>query len=113
MVLLYYASPSGLSLPSRPRRAAKEKMQPSSSPFAHADPIPLSARFALLKESLASGKEAALTASWHRLLRELRREVERIASSGPDIIPTFDFARIGDATVSRGFLDSLKKRGVA
>lgn len=40
---------------------------------------------------LISGHEAAITASWSRLLQQLQAEVKVVADAGSDIIPTIDF----------------------
>lgn len=53
------------------------------------DPLP--DRFRQLKCDLVRGREAAITESWVRLLRDLRKENEIIASKGSDVVPQVDF----------------------
>ena len=75
---------------------------------------PLPARFADLKTNLIRGHETAVQASWHRLLRSLPHEVEKIRSLGSAIVPEipFDELKSGDDTL-RKFKASVHKRGVA
>ena len=48
-------------------------------------PDPLPPRFSDLKKSLIKGNEEAITASWHRLLTSLKREIEEIRSEGSNV----------------------------
>ncbi|KAI1137207.1 DUF1479-domain-containing protein [Hypoxylon sp. FL0543] len=77
------------------------------------DPIPLSERFAKIKRNLIAGNEKAVSDSWYRLLSQLRKEADRIAASGSDIIPAIDYFDIHDTTKVAAFRDALKKRGIA
>ena len=45
-------------------------------------PEPLPPRFADLKKRLISGNEDAIKASWHRLLKSLRTEIDEIKQKG-------------------------------
>ncbi|KAI1378800.1 DUF1479-domain-containing protein [Hypoxylon crocopeplum] len=77
------------------------------------DPIPLSERFAKIKRNLIACNEKAVADSFYRLLGELRKEADRIATAGSDIIPTIDYFDIHDAAKVATFRDALRKRGVA
>ena len=46
---------------------------------------PLPGRFSELKEKLIKGNEDAVVASWQRLMRSLRREIEEIRSDGSNV----------------------------
>ena len=81
--------------------------------FSCSEPVPLPPRFTLLKERLASGNEAALTSSWHRLLQRLDEEVDHISSMGSNVVPTIDFNNITDPEHSQIFLNQLRRSGVA
>ncbi|KAK3336735.1 hypothetical protein B0T19DRAFT_48872 [Cercophora scortea] len=81
--------------------------------FSCPDPIALPRRFAVLKERFVSGSESALEFSWHRLVQKLQEEVDTISSAGSDVVPAIDFADIANPEHVDGFLDNLKKRGVA
>ncbi|KAI1762333.1 DUF1479-domain-containing protein [Hypoxylon sp. FL1150] len=77
------------------------------------DPIPLTERFAKIKRNLIAGNEKAVADSFYRLLSQLRKEADRIAAAGSDIIPTIDYFDIHDPTKVAAFRDALRKRGVA
>ncbi|KAI0881230.1 DUF1479-domain-containing protein [Annulohypoxylon maeteangense] len=77
------------------------------------DPIPLPERFAKIKRKLIAGNEKAVADSFYRLLSQLRKEADRIAAAGSDIIPTIDYIDIHSPTKVAVFRDALKKRGVA
>lgn len=77
------------------------------------DPIPLTERFAKIKRNLIAGNEKAVADSFYRLLSQLRKEADRIAAAGPDIIPIIDYFDIHDPTKVAAFRDALQKRGVA
>ncbi|KAI0178928.1 DUF1479-domain-containing protein [Hypoxylon sp. FL1284] len=77
------------------------------------DPIPLTERFAKVKRNLIAGNEKAVADSFCRLLGQLRKEADRIAAAGPDIIPTLDYFDINDPAKVAVFRDALQKRGVA
>ncbi|KAK3956038.1 DUF1479 domain-protein [Pseudoneurospora amorphoporcata] len=82
--------------------------------FSCPDPVPLSPRFTLLKERLASGNEAALTSSWQRLLQRLEEEVDHISSMGSNVVPTIDFANLTNhPQQSQAFQNQLRRSGVA
>lgn len=44
-----------------------------------------------IKADIVSDNEPALTASWERLLCQLREEVDAVTQAGADIIPVIDF----------------------
>jgi hypothetical protein len=75
------------------------------------EPLSLPSRFAQIKENLVGGKESAINASWKRLLRQLKREVEEINSGGSDIIPTIDYHDIATSGPLENFKKEVKKRG--
>lgn len=50
--------------------------------------------FAKSDWDLISGKEAAITASWERLLERLRDEVRVVEDTGAAIIPSIDFEEL-------------------
>ncbi|XDG08538.1 hypothetical protein ABKA04_008153 [Annulohypoxylon sp. FPYF3050] len=77
------------------------------------DPIPLPDRFAKIKRKLIAGNEKAVADSFYRLLSQLRKEADRIAAAGSDIIPTIDYIDIHNPTKVAIFRDALRKRGVA
>ncbi|KAI0380194.1 DUF1479-domain-containing protein [Hypomontagnella monticulosa] len=76
------------------------------------DPIPLSDRFAKIKRNLIACNEKAVADSFYRLLGHLRKEADRIAAAGSDIIPTINYLDIHDPSKVAVFRDALKKRGV-
>ncbi|CAK7241902.1 MAG: hypothetical protein STHCBS139747_003375 [Sporothrix thermara] len=76
------------------------------------DNTPLPDRYRQLKLSLVAGHdEAALVASWQRLLAELRTENETIARLGPDVIPSIRYSHLDQDLAT--YRDELHKRGVA
>ncbi|KAI1204816.1 DUF1479-domain-containing protein [Annulohypoxylon truncatum] len=77
------------------------------------DPIPLPDRFAKIKRKLIAGNEKAVACSFYRLLSQLRKEADRIAAAGSDIIPTIDYIDIHNPNKVAIFRDALRKRGVA
>jgi hypothetical protein len=76
-----------------------------------AAPTPLPARFAQIKRDLVKGNERQVTASWHRLLQQLRKENKIVAAAGPAIIPQIEFSEL--ATASDAVKAEIRKRGVA
>lgn len=66
--------------------------------------------FRQLKLHLSNGNETALTASWNRLLDELKAENEVVAQTGPAIIPEVRFSHLADDIATA--LPEIKKRGV-
>ncbi|KAI0009431.1 DUF1479-domain-containing protein [Xylariaceae sp. FL0662B] len=76
-------------------------------------PLPLSGRFAKIKRDLIAGNEKAVADSFYRLLGQIRKEADRIAAAGPDIIPTIDYFDIHDPSIAGPFQKALRKRGVA
>ncbi|KAK2598584.1 hypothetical protein N8I77_011984 [Diaporthe amygdali] len=81
-------------------------------PMSPQDGIPsLPKRFAQVKADLVSSNEAAVAASWGRLLKQLREEVAIIAEANRTVIPTIDFQDLEAPPQRNIFLDELKIRG--
>ncbi|KIX10447.1 uncharacterized protein Z518_01530 [Rhinocladiella mackenziei CBS 650.93] len=76
-------------------------------------PDPLPPRFSDLKKSLIKGNEDAVTASWHRLLSSLKKEIGEIRSEGSNIIPSIEYRDVVAGTVPRPKLDAVRHRGTA
>jgi hypothetical protein len=76
-----------------------------------AAPKPLPSRFAVTKTNLIAGREEVIQESWHRLLKELRQEIEIIKSGGNSLIPQIEFKDIGKP--NEEFSRQHKARGVA
>jgi hypothetical protein len=72
---------------------------------------PLDPRFAEIKTRLIQGNEAAIEASWSRLLAEIRKETQIIVETGSSIIPEVPYADLSSANST--FRSALKKHGVA
>jgi hypothetical protein len=72
---------------------------------------PLDPRFAEIKTRLIRGNEAAIEASWDRLLAEIRKETKTIIEKGSSIIPEIPFSELSSAGPT--FRSALKKYGVA
>lgn len=98
-----------------PRNKGPRKEGDISSVFASlsGEAIPLPERFAEIKSKLIQGKEPAIQASWLRLLKALRTEIDHISSVGSDIIPTIEFSDIRNQSRVKPFSAALKKRGAA
>ena len=99
------------------RRLAKlrhraKTMEPPVLSFYGQQPVPLPPRFAGIKRKLVSGHEAAIQASWARLLEALAEETRDIARRGSGLIPSIDFADIDDAAAVAPFSAALKRFGV-
>lgn len=97
-----------------PPRDRSRKEGDISSVFASlsgAEAAPLPERFAAIKTALIRGNESAISASWSRLLKDLRSEIEHIVSVGPDIIPSIDFSQIHSRSHVQAFGQALKKHG--
>lgn len=75
-------------------------------------PVPLEPRFAQLKQNLLAGHEAALHASWVRLLDSLRREVAAVSALGSRIVPEISYSDIKNGTSTPAFSEAYKERGV-
>ncbi|EXJ86542.1 hypothetical protein A1O3_03495 [Capronia epimyces CBS 606.96] len=76
-------------------------------------PDPLPPRYSNLKRSLIRNNEDAVTASWHRLLRSLKNEIEEIRLTGWQVIPSIEYKDVVAGTVSGPTLDALRHRGTA
>ncbi|KAK4185426.1 hypothetical protein QBC35DRAFT_439442 [Podospora australis] len=87
-------------------------MEPPVLSFYGKEPVPLPTRFAHIKRSLVAGHEAALEASWARLIEALKDEVEEISSRGSHITPSIDFADIDDPASKAAFARDLKRYGL-
>lgn len=94
-----------------PRKAFKRATNMAST--FEDEPLPLPIAFAKIKADLTSGKQAAVTASWHLLIQELRREVELVAASGSFLTPTIDHREISDASRADVFMEKVRRRGAA
>lgn len=73
---------------------------------------PLPPRFAGLKRRLIQGHEHRVRDSWHRLLADLRKEVDVIKALGSKVIPELEFRDMHDMGKRTKFRDGLRKRGV-
>jgi hypothetical protein len=80
--------------------------------FAGSGPIQLTPRFTALKESLTSGKEPAISASWQRLLTRLPEEIDAVSSLGSDAVPIISFKDTSKPEQADCFLRDLRRRGV-
>jgi hypothetical protein len=99
-----------------PRERGPRKEGDISSVFASlsgTEGTALPARFADVKSHIIRGNESAIQASWLRLLKALRSEIELISTSGSDIIPEIEFSEIKNFSRTQPFAFALKKRGVA
>lgn len=76
------------------------------------DSPPLPPRFADLKRRLIQGHEDRVRDSWHRLLADLRKEVDLIEALGSKVIPELEFRDMHDMVKRTEFRDGLRKRGV-
>lgn len=73
--------------------------------------VPLPDRFRQLKLSLSAGHEDKITASWHRLLKVLKKENETVAKAGPGIIPQVRFSHLDQDLAA--LKDEIRRRGAA
>ncbi|PNH28634.1 hypothetical protein VD0004_g441 [Verticillium dahliae] len=94
-------------------RRAFRNMEPPVVSFYGNEPIPLPSRFAGVKRRLITGHEAAVEASWRRLLVALAREIDEIQRRGAELIPTIHFNDINDPVRVDAFAHRLKRYGVA
>ncbi|MBE3041018.1 DUF1479 family protein, partial [Candidatus Bathyarchaeota archaeon] len=79
-----------------------------------ADPFPLPARFARIKADLIAGREAEVSASWTRLLAEIRDEISAIAFKGSAVIPEIDLHdAVSDPAALEIFSAGLRSKGAA
>lgn len=76
------------------------------------DPVPLPNRFARIKRNLIAGHEAAIEASFHRIIRALRAEMEHIEGLGAHLIPSIEFADTEDPAQTARFGRDLRRYGV-
>lgn len=76
------------------------------------DSPPLPPRFADLKRRLIQGHEDHVRDSWHRLLADLRKEIDVIKALGSKVIPELEFRDMHDVGKRTEFRDGLRKRGV-
>ncbi|TDZ30739.1 Uncharacterized protein C8035_v002353 [Colletotrichum spinosum] len=79
----------------------------------HTKPIPLPSRFAGIKQRLIAGHEAAVEASWRRLLAAFRTEIADIQDRGSELIPSINFTDINDPVRVEAFAHRLRRYGVA
>ncbi|KAB5549958.1 hypothetical protein GE09DRAFT_1174693 [Coniochaeta sp. 2T2.1] len=87
--------------------------------FSQQEPIPLQPRFAEIKRKIVSANPDAIAASWNRLLRELKREIDLVITmNAAKVIPSIDFQDLSNASAVQSlekredFSSQLKKRGV-
>lgn len=99
----------------QPRSRGPRKEGDISSVFASLSGTvaPLPPRFADIKSKIIEGKEHAIHASWTRLLKALREEIDHISATGSDIIPSIEYSDINDHSHAQPFAAALKKRGAA
>jgi Protein of unknown function (DUF1479) len=72
---------------------------------------PLDPRFIGLKQTLIAGREEAVRASFHRLLRVLRKEVAEVKEQGNALIPEISYADLHNP--SEAFLKAHQRCGTA
>ena len=72
---------------------------------------PLPPRIADLKRRLIQGHEERVRDSWHRLLPDLRQEIDVIKALGSKVIPEIEFRDMHDMGKRTTFRDGLRKRG--
>lgn len=72
-------------------------------------PTPLPPRFADIKQQIISGNEAALQASWDRLLVSIQERQAEVRQKGTAIIPTLDFTSL--STPTPGTLSQIHRTG--
>lgn len=87
-------------------------VEPPVLSFWGPDPVPLPSRFARIKRNLIKGHEAELEASWKRIIRALRAEVEHIEGLGAHLIPSIEFSDIEDPAQNSRFGRDLRRYGV-
>ncbi|KAK1963289.1 hypothetical protein LY78DRAFT_203985 [Colletotrichum sublineola] len=104
---------SSTSTPAASRKVFPKSMEPPVVSFYGAEPIPLPSRFAGVKKRLIAGHEAAVEASWHRLLDALRTEIAEIQDRGSELIPSINFTDINDPVRVEAFAHRLRRYGVA
>ncbi|KAK1986949.1 hypothetical protein LZ30DRAFT_746107 [Colletotrichum cereale] len=95
------------------RKVFSKSMEPPVVSFYGAEPIPLPSRFAGVKKRLIAGHEAAVEASWHRLLSALRTEIADIQDRGSELIPSINLADVNDPVRVEAFAHRLRRYGVA
>ena len=74
--------------------------------------LQLHPRFRELKERLIKGHEDHVRDSWHRLLADLRQEIDEIKALGSKVIPELEFRDMHNMDKRTAFRDGLRKRGV-
>ncbi|KAH6845779.1 hypothetical protein B0I37DRAFT_381047 [Chaetomium sp. MPI-CAGE-AT-0009] len=87
-------------------------MEPPVLSFYGKEPVPLPSRFGQIKRSLVAGHEAELEASWARLIKALRDDVDDIASRGSSLTPSIDFGDIHNPDARAAFSRDLKRYGL-
>ncbi|KAL2270673.1 hypothetical protein VTJ83DRAFT_44 [Remersonia thermophila] len=92
--------------------SSPDAMEPPVLSFYGKEPVPLPSRFAHIKRSLVAGHEAELEASWARLIRALRDDVDDIASRGSSLTPSIDFADMHRPEARAAFSRDLKRYGL-
>lgn len=106
-----YPAPSRLG--SASSAAAKPAPnEPHVMSFWGPEPVPLPSRFARIKRNLIQGHETELQASWARLIKALRDEVDHIQDLGAHLIPSVEFTDIDKPAQSARFGRALRRYGV-
>ncbi|WYZ38031.1 hypothetical protein EsH8_II_001537 [Colletotrichum jinshuiense] len=95
------------------RKVFPKNMEPPVVSFYGTEPIPLPSRFAGVKKRLIAGHEAAVEASWRRLLDAIRTEFADIQARGSELIPSINFTDINDPVRVEAFAHRLRRYGVA
>lgn len=106
-----YPAPSRLSSASS-SAATPVTREPHVMSFWGPEPVPLPSRFALIKRNLIKGHEAELEASWGRLIKALRDEVDHVQDLGAHLIPSVEFTDIDNPAQSARFGRALRRYGV-
>ncbi|EAQ90288.1 hypothetical protein CHGG_02223 [Chaetomium globosum CBS 148.51] len=103
---------SSASDPADTTGSSSAAMEPPVLSFYGKEPVPLPSRFGQIKRSLVAGREKEIEASWARLIKALRDDVEDIASRGSSLTPSIDFGDIHNPDARAAFSRDLKRYGL-
>jgi hypothetical protein len=103
---------SSASDPADTTGSSSAAMEPPVLSFYGKEPVPLPSRFGQIKRSLVAGHEKELEASWARLIKALRDDVDEIASRGSSLTPSIDFGDIHNPDARAAFSRDLKRYGL-
>lgn len=116
------SSPFKVSRPRRPESSHAQTPTSSSQSVAQEtepvltfwgpDPVPLPSRFARIKRNLIAGHEDEVAASWTRLLKAIREDVDQIEGLGPHLIPSIEFTDLDEPSQAHRFRRDLRRYGV-